>query len=318
MKTSKRLLPRAGSHQAVRRAGLSCFLAGLAALLLLPALAGAAGQTPYVNFPSADQPVMPSHFSPNNLCEMTSASWGCESFNNYVRDIHWTSWGGTTAEGTGLVSLVQEHKAKGQTSPVSIVLGGLETCGGFQVYTTYSLTLAPGAQEPRFWPEGKTYRFPCSLSTGQQYAGERLGLRDNCLQGLNPPLGEQGEFSPPVRWQPSPPGKYWYLCALHFKNWGKSKAIGTGIVRLGSVAAQKEANKGRLYEWPMRIELSRPVWCPSSGGFPGAITYSTLRVRVRGNHLPAGHHRLFTQRITPSVVKCRTGSPEMTLYGEVL
>lgn len=305
MGTIRGWLPRVAS----RHIGFCCTLTGLMALLLLPAsaLADAPSSTPYVNFPSADQPVMPTHFSPNNLCEkITSWDWGCEDFNNYVRDIQWTSWGGETAEGTGQVSLVEEEKAKGQTSPVSIVLGGLQSCGGFRVYTTYSLTLAPGAKEPRFWPEGRTYRFPCSLSITGQYAGERLGRRSNCIFGLYPPTGE---YSPPASWQPTPPGRRWFLCELHFTNWGKSVAVGSGTVRLGSDVAKR----GQRYEWPMRIELSRPVWCPSSGAFPGAITYSMLRVRLRGNDLAnAGHHRLFVQHITPSAKKCRMGGPEST------
>jgi len=316
LRTIRGWLPRVASRQVPRHIGFCCTLAGLMALLLLPAsaLAGTAGSIPYVNFPYADQPVMPSHFSPNNLCEMTSADWGCESFNNYVRDIQWSSWGGETAEGTGQVSLVEEHKVKGSTSPVSIVLGGLQSCGGFQVYTTYSLTLAPGAKEPRFWPEGRTYRFPCSLSIAGQYAGQRLGRRANCVFGLNPPTGERAVYSPPASWQPTPPGKRWFLCELHFKSWGKSVAVGSGTVRLGSDVA-----KGRRYEWPMRIELSRPVWCPASGGYPGAITYSILKVRLRGNDLAdAGHHRFFVQRIKPSAEKCRQGWPESTPWGEVI
>lgn len=250
---------------------------------------------PYVNFWSADRPVMPSRLSPND-------DEG-QNYNNLVRNIHWTSWGGETAEGTGEVSLLDE--VKGSTSPVKVVLGGLENCAGLRVYTTYSLTLAPGAKLPKDWPEGQYERFPCSLSMPGGYAGQHLGRYSNCIKGLFVPTGERSSYSPNADWRPKPPGRQWFLCELRFESWGKSKAIGRGAARLGSHVV-----KGR-YQWPMRIEFSHPIWCPASAEYPGAIIYSTAKIRLHSSDLAnAGHHRLFVQRIKPSIGKCKTGWPE--------
>jgi hypothetical protein len=287
-------------------------LYALACLVFLPSSALAAGgsQTIYINSPWADQPVMPTRFSPDNLADFNPTKAGAYNLNNYVRKIQWTSWGGQTAEGTGEVSLLRED---GSTSPVVVTLSGLESCAGISVYTTYSLALAAGAEQPAGWPKGETGHFPCVPTLSDFYHGERLSRRDNCITGLDRLLSDQKIIA---KWKPRPKGHNWFLCELHFRSWGGTRAVGTGTARLRSHVAKH----GR-FEWPMRIELSQPIWCPRlSGGWVGAVTYSSLSMVLRGGQLAnAGNQRRYSQQSRPSLDQCQSGGwPENDAYGNPL
>jgi hypothetical protein len=289
-------------------------LYALACLMLLPSSALAAGgsQTTYINSPWADRPMMPTRFSPDNLADFNPTKVGAYYLNNYVRRIQWTSWGGQAAEGMGEVSLLREN---GSTSSVTVTLGGLESCAGISVYTTYSLALAPGAEQPAGWPKGKAGRFPCIPSLSDQYQGQRLSRRSNCLSGLYQ-LSSDPTFPLIATWTPRPPGKYWFLCELRFQSWGSDKAVGSGTVRLRA----HEAPRGRI-EWPIRIELSQPIWCPRlAGGTTGAITYGRLKIVLQGGQLGnAGNHRRYSQHSYPSLDQCQSGGwPENDAYGNPL
>ena len=281
-------------------------LLGLMLIGLMSApVAGAASQPMFNSF-FADKPVMPTSFSPQRICDITKDEAGCQTFNNWVRRIQWSRWGGPGAEGRGEVTLLD---GQGSTSPITVSLGGLKDCAGFRVYTTYTVALAPGAQEPRNFALGDQGTFPCRLSLAGGYAGQRLGRNANCINGLWNPTKGFGYAS----WVPKSPDRSWLLCQLQFKRWGSPTTIGTGTIR-----RQREV-KGR-YEWPIKIVVSRPIWCPSAGqGFGGAITYSRLRVTLKGNDLAnAGGKRTFRQAINPSVENCVLNGPEKDIYGNVL
>jgi hypothetical protein len=281
----------------------------IASLVLLGLLqaSGAAAQ-PFINSAWSDGPVMPTRFSPNDLGEFEPENLGPSSLNNYVRRIQWSNWGGETAEGTGEVS---QLRGDGSTSPVKVVLGGLENCAGISVYSSYSLTLAPGTQDPQGWQQGRAGTFPCVPTLANSYGGERLTRQSNCITGLYQLYKKQTIYA---KWQPRPPGQYWFLCELKFSSWGKSRAVGVGSARLRS-----HVTSGGKIEWPMRIEFSHPIWCPKlAGGRTGAITYSKLNIVLRGKGLPATG-RTYRQASAPSLTRCENyGYPESDWQGNPL
>jgi hypothetical protein len=285
------------------------WLIGMASLLAFGMLQPAsAAAEPYINSAWSDGPVMPTRFSPNDLADFEPEHLGPYNLNNYVRRIQWSSWGGTTAEGNGEVSLLHSD---GSTSPVRVVLGGLEDCAGIPVYTSYSLTLPPGAQQPTGWPQGRAGAFPCRPSFANNYGGERLTRKSNCITGLYQLYKKQTIYA---KWQPRPPGQFWFLCELKFHRWGKPRALGVGNARLRSHVAN-----GGAVAWPMRIELSQPIWCPKlAGGWTGAITYGKLNVVLKGKKLPATG-RTYRQVSAPRLARCENfGYPESELQGNPL
>lgn len=265
--------------------------------LALPQTAFGAAPQPVINSLFADHPVMPSSFSPLKVDGKSGFR-----LNNFVRDIQWRSWGGKTATGSGQVSLLNDD---GSTSPVTVVLGGLKRCAGVRVYTTYSLPLDAGAQQPKGWPAGQTGAFPCKIAIGA-YSGRRLGPKSNCIKGLQRP-SKDPELTAP--WQPRPPDGFWLLCELRWKNWGQSEATGSGTIR------RARHVRGR-YEWRIKVKLSNPVWCPRTGSYGSGITYGALVVTIQDGQLAnAGNRRSYEQRIKPSAPLCQLGYPEADIYG---
>jgi hypothetical protein len=281
-------------------------LLGLMFIGLMSApIAGAAGPPMFNSF-FADKPVTPTSFSPARICDITANEAGCQLFNNWVRRIQWSSWGGPVAEGRGEVTLLD---GQGSTSPVTVTLGGLKNCAGFQVYTTYSLALVPGSQEPPNFAMGDRGTFPCTLSLAGGYRGNRLGRNANCINGLWDPSKDFG-YAP---WVPKAPDPNWLLCQLQFKAWGSPTTIGTGTIR------RQRQVKGR-HEWPIKIVVSRPIWCPKAGqGFGGAITYSRVKVTLKGKDLAnARGKRSYRQAINPTAENCILNGPEKDIYGNIL
>jgi hypothetical protein len=274
------------------RLALIVVAAAIAISALGPGRASAASG-PLVNSKFADRPVKPTSFSPSNIA---SLSPGGQTFNDFVRGIEWTTWGGAEAEGVGRVSLL---RSDGSTSPVKVFLSSPERCAGIRVYTEYHLLLAPGAAKPK----GQAGRFPCRLSSGT-YSGQRLGRTAPCAAGLFLPGPSPEARLRIAPWQPRPPGGRWSLCQLRIGNWGQQQANGTGVVRrLGGGSGQRE--------WTVRIWLSRPIWCPRVGeGIGGAITYGKLRIKLLGGVADTGQRRGFAQEIGPPTSRCRLARAE--------
>ncbi len=266
----------------------------------LIAMATAAPAKPlsvYIGSEHADRAETPTSFSPDDY-------FGYK----FVREIHWSTWGGSVATGAGDVSLVSEEESGSPfpidepTSPVSVTLSGRQRCAGLLAYTTYSLVLAPGAVSPPDWPTFSSGRFRCYLALAGGYHGQRLGAHSNCIHGLYEPTGDPREHIINVAsWFPTPPGgSYWLLCRLHFSGWGTPRAIGGGIAAIAG-----HAIKGQN-EWPIRIELSKPVWCPrASDGYGSAIGYSLLKIRFLGSDFAsAGVRSSYRQRMNARGHSC--------------
>lgn len=284
----------------LRRWSWPALVAGLLLSLLLPVGASAMDPSVAINSRFADRAERPTRFSPDNITEIIGDATGVYYglYNDYVREVSWNSWGGETATGTGQVSLLAEDDK--ETSPISVTLSGRQRCAGLQVYTTYSLTLAPGATAPPGWSEGRSGRFPCVIALPGGYQGERLGPHSNCISGLYAPNGNPRDL-PVAPWQPKPRGGHWFLCRLHFSSWGQTRAVGGGSAGLPSHAV-----RGRS-EWPIRIELSKPVWCPrAGGGYSSAITYSALTFKILSGDLPnADGRRRYKQTVHTSAPRCQ-------------
>lgn len=239
--------------------------------------------TPVIGAVYADRGVEPTRFSPNEINDLAS-SW---YLNNYVRSIHWTSWGGPTAEGEGQVSLLDGNEFNYETppthqSPVHIQLTNLEECSGVPTYTSYSLTLAPGAAEPTRWPKGASGSLPCSGILGNFYRTARPKHRfRGCGQGIVEPRRNPREEDKPnlvqVRWDRALPGPGDpFFCGLAYTAWEGSRRRANGLMENLYFDHAKERN------WPAVVEWSKPAWCSSGAEGKTPITFTEFRVTIYG------------------------------------
>jgi hypothetical protein len=218
----------------------------------------------FINAHLASAATEPASFAPNQgpgpYIETT----------DYVEQIHWSSWGAAQATGSAQVQLLTDATS---TSPATVTLGGLSSCGGQLVYTTYTLALAPGAASPKLWPQGQSGSFPCHITAAAYNGVERLSRADaargHCV--LNDGLEVLLPTSPPIapRWTPKTPPHGNLspgMCAMLWTSWGKPLAVGRGVMRDGSA------------QWPAKVELSALAWCPREG-----IAYSTLAMTLYGH-----------------------------------
>jgi hypothetical protein len=283
-----------------RRWAWLTLLAGVLLSVTPSAAVSAKGSAVFINSRFADRAEAPTRFSPDDITTTIGKATGIyyALYNDYVRDISWNSWGGESATGSGQVSLLTEDDKS--TSPVTVTLGDRRRCAGLEVYTTYSLTLAAGATAPPGWAEGRSGRFPCVIALPGGYQGERLGQRSNCISGLYQPNANPRDL-PVAPWQPKPRGGHWFLCKLHFSSWGNPRAVGGGTAALPSHAVS------RRHEWQIRIELSKPVWCPRAGdGYSSAITYSALTFNLLGgNPSNEGGRRRYSQSMHAGSSRCQ-------------
>jgi hypothetical protein len=199
------------------------------------------------------------------------------------------------------------------TSPVTVTLGGRESCGGLLVYTKYSLQLAAGAQTPTYWPSGETGELPCQVNAGGYYPdapptreSERdggcvfHGLEVNAqsmpdvpwLPGSNVPLAV-------VPWRPSLPrgSAYSDFCRVQWTSWGAPTATGVGVFRNG------------FDQWGVKAQLSGLGWCPKLG-----IAYTRLKATLFG----AGEPITGSGNLSPSVAnRLRRGGRSLPPHAHV-
>jgi hypothetical protein len=270
------------------------FVLAIGWLLGSAAIATAAGAQPLINSGFADRPIEPTRFSPPNVGDLNASA----AADNYVREISWSTWGGSTAVGTGKVSLVDladgEFEIKNgelpaRTSPVTVTLGGLGTCAGISIYTSYELKLAPGAQAPSTWPKGQRGRFPCSISAtafrplSRSVMEGKVGEGNCSFRGLTLPVADPDlAGSPPLkqpRWIPhNPPGKgLTVFCDMSWKHWGGRVVTADGLRENLTLPHSAERN------WPVHVILRHPIWCPAAAGENNVLTYSELTVVEYGS-----------------------------------
>jgi hypothetical protein len=258
-------------------------LVALTALLMRSEQARADPAPVYLNAPFADRGAEPTEFSPNR----GPSPGGTASLPGlgYVRGLTWTSWGGTRATGVGRVRLLNDRTS---ASSVTVTLGGLESCAGVMIYTSYSLELGVGAQRPRYWPSGQTGRFPCFISAGAYIPQSPLArvpeaqgscvfhglaVRSQGAPGLPWLVGT--DETPDVKWSPHLPrgSAYSLFCRTQWTKWGEPIVTGRGVLRNG------------VKQWGVKVQLSQPAWCRQLG-----VAYNRLTMTVYGNGEPITGH----------------------------
>jgi len=218
----------------------------LVALVLLSgslavSASAAASSTVYLDQPGLSQAVQPSAF---RLADYESADRQTLA-NSAVSGVSWSSWGGTTAEGSGQ-ALIQWtdastglHAQERATVPVVVSATGLHSCGGISVYTSLIITPAPGATAPPHFAQVQRDAkvTACAIHASSYVAGqEERTDPDGCFfKGLRELV---------IR----PPFSLNY-CAMRWKGWGGTTTVGMGVARIG------------FEQYGLRVRLSRVRWC---------------------------------------------------------
>lgn len=213
------------------------------------------------------------------------------SVQSHVNDITWSSWGGSTATGTGRVEVSSSDTRPGHEQPyasqsaaVSIVTNDLVSCGGRRLYTAYTLTLTGADPEPRDFAYVKDRSLPCRMQALTYYAGiEKVAnTTGDCLfRGVTEQL----------------PSGFGYLgyCRMEWKGWGKSSTVGIGIAR--AVMLPRSCDGHEECDYGIQVQLDQPEWCPTYG-----MSYTREKLEVFGGGVPLNSEpQTRTGVIAPSV-----------------
>jgi hypothetical protein len=229
-----------------RTAALLAVVAGLVGLCAAPIASSAAM---YFNDAGASGPVEPSAFAPAAPCCLTE----------YVRHLTWHAWGGPAATATGEVVTRTPSGSEGE-SPATVMLGGLSTCGGQAVYSSYTIQIAPGVQPGIDWSQAHSGSFACRLSAGN-YRPSKIDAQGGC-QFFGKDLGA---------WTPRIPNGWAYtgFCRMQWVGFDNGPTTtGKGVMRSG------------LWQWGARVILSHPAWCQE--GIGDAMAYTRLAMTIYG------------------------------------
>jgi hypothetical protein len=213
------------------------------------------------------------------------------SVETHVNGLAWSSWGGSTATGSGQVEVRSSDTRPGHSQPyasqsaaVSIVASGLVSCGDRQLYTAYTLTVTGAEAEPRDFSYVKDRSLPCRMQALAYYAGiEKVAnTTGDCLfRGVTEQL----------------PSGFGYLgyCQMQWKSWGNSSTTGTGIAR--AILLPHSCDGHEECDYGIRVDLSTPAWCPAYG-----MSYTREKLEVFGRGVPlSGEPQTETGVIAPSV-----------------
>lgn len=311
MASDRRRAERKRLEDLIRRAPVAAVLLATAvsavAVMGLMAPSASAATMAQINAYFTNRPVEPTWFTP-------TPSYWCANFSDmrYVDQVSWSSWGGKTATGTAIAGAegCEPSNKDGVTapiasSPVSVVLSGRRQCGGFSVYTRYSLQLAPGAVEPSGWSRLQYGRFPCNVAAAGCTADAIPGRFEAhgpaaCALGLDRLAGRRKTAVP---WRPKqPPGsvRLRRLLAAKWRGWRRATTVGRG-----AMLDQHKGAHGQLVDllWPAEVELSKPIWCPRlgeqqlQGDFGNALVYTRLKLTLYGQGLPETNDRARNARM---------------------
>jgi hypothetical protein len=220
------------------------------------------------------------------------------SVQSHVDDVSWSSWGSSTATGSGKVVVSSSDTRPGHTQPyasqsaaVSIVATDLVSCGGRQLYTAYSLTLTSANPEPRDFAYVKERSVPCRMQALTYYAGiEKVAnTTGDCLfHGVTEQL----------------PSGFGYLgyCRMKWQGWGTSSTVGTGIARAETLPRTCDGHEE--CDYGIRVRLTQPAWCPTYG-----MSYTREKLEVFGSGVPlSSEPQTKTGVIAPSVERRLRGT----------
>jgi hypothetical protein len=214
------------------------------------------------------------------------------SVQSHLSGVTWSSWGGSTASGSGRVEVSSSDTRPGHAQPyaalsamVSIIASDLVSCGGRQLYTAYTLTLTGADPEPRDFGSVKDRSLPCRMQALRYYAGiEKVAnTTGDCLF-----RGVTEQF----------PAGFGYLsyCRMQWKGWGKSSTVGTGIARAVTLPSGCDGHHGEC-DYDVRVRLEKPEWCPAYG-----MSYTREKLELFGaGVLIASEPQTRTGVVAPSV-----------------
>jgi hypothetical protein len=213
------------------------------------------------------------------------------SVQSHVDGITWSSWGASTATGSGQIDVSSSDTRPGHAQPyvsqsaaVSIVAGDPVSCGGRQLYTAYTLTLTGADPEPRDFSYIKERSLPCRMQALSYYAGiEKVAnTTGDCLfHGVTEQL----------------PSGFGYLgyCRMKWNGWSNSSTVGTGIAR--AVTLPTTCDGHEECDYGIRVRLSEPAWCPAYG-----MSYTQERLEVFGRGMPlSSEPQTRTGVVAPSI-----------------
>jgi hypothetical protein len=231
------------------------------------------------------------------------------SVQSHIDGVTWSSWGGSTATGSGKVVVSSSDTRPGHTQPyvsqaaaVSIVASGLVSCGGQQLYTAYALTLTGAEAEPRDFAYVNDRSLPCRMQALAYYAGiEKVAnTTGDCLfHGVTEQL----------------PSGFGFLdyCRMQWKGWGDSSTVGTGIAR--AILLPHSCDGHEECDYGVRVRLSEPAWCPAYG-----MSYTREKLEVFGGGVPlSSEPQTRTGAIAPSVerrLRATVGHGKARVYYE--
>ncbi len=214
------------------------------------------------------------------------------SVQSHLSGVTWSSWGGSTAIGSGRVEVSSSDTRPSHTQPyvsqsaaVSIVATDVMSCGGRQLYTAYTLTLPGADPEPRDFSYIKNRSLPCRMQALRYYAGiEKVAnTTGDCLF-----RGVTEQF----------PSGFGYLsyCRMKWKGWGKNRTVGVGIARAVTLPSGCDGHHGEC-DYGVRVRLEQPEWCPAYG-----MSYTREKLEVFGaGVLISSEPQTKTGVIAPSV-----------------
>lgn len=245
----------------------------------------------YLNVPMAhpERPAVIPDYEVNE--DDPREPWKFLAVQSLVTGVTWSSWGGSSAEGTGAVDVESRDTRPGHEAPfasqsaaVSITATNLVLCGGRLLYTAYALTLIGSGPEPRDFGLIKDRSLPCRVQALGYYAGiERVAdTTGDCLFH-----GVSGQL----------PSAFGYLayCRMEWATWGQSVTVGTGIAR--AVVLPVSCDGHEECDYGIRVKLEQPEWCPAYG-----MSYTHERLEVFGHGIPiASEPQTKTGVIAPSV-----------------
>ena len=213
----------------------------------------------YVNQAGLQTAVQPSAFpfadyndphNPNILAEAR------------ILTAHWSGWGAATATAQSEAHIqwvdttTGPHNLQEATLPVVITASGLKTCGGVSLYTSLSMSLAPGTTVPPHFSQvdHDEHVGPCRVHAGAYVAGqeERTDPNGCFFKGLRE-LVIRSPFS-------------LSYCAMRWKGWGHGTTTGLGVARIG------------FRQYGLRVKLSRIRWCKR-----WTVSYTQETAEVWGN-----------------------------------
>jgi hypothetical protein len=208
--------------------------------------------TVHLNQPDALDPVRPASL---HIREYISSNSRLAVFSE-ASGITWSSWGASSAHGTGQARVervtIEPDPAprviEEATLPVEVIASRLERCGGFTVYAALEVRPLAGVQPPQYFSlvqeDNQVYR--CAVHASYYFLGEpeekRLPRGECLYSGLHHfDLRTQKELGIVQ------PDSY---CAMHWKGWGTNSATGVGIAVIGH----------RMFG--ARVRLQRIRFCP--------------------------------------------------------